>query len=123
GDGRGYRNVTGVQTCALPISGFLELAKEHWKMGLAEWYRSFSKRAFVKDLQKLIPSIQPQHLEKAPAGVRAMALSPEGDILEDFQFEATENEIHVLNAPSPAATAGLAIGDEIVARARKNFGL
>lgn len=122
----GYKKISfdleeTIETFNFP--GFLELAKEHWKMGLAEWYRSFSKRAFVKDLQKLIPSIQPQHLEKAPAGVRAMALSPEGDILEDFQFEATENEIHVLNAPSPAATAGLAIGDEIVARARKNFGL
>ncbi|MCW9707655.1 L-2-hydroxyglutarate oxidase [Fodinibius salsisoli] len=105
----------------LNFSGFWKLAKQHWKMGLEEWYRSFSKRAFVKDLQKLVPAIRPHHLKHSPSGVRAMALKPNGEILDDFQFETTENEIHVLNAPSPAATAGLAIGDEILARAEKAF--
>jgi L-2-hydroxyglutarate oxidase len=105
------------------FSGFWNLAKQHWKMGLAEYYRSFSKKAFVRDLQKLIPSIRSQHLEPAAPGVRAMALTPDGDIVNDFQFEETSNAIHVLNAPSPAATAGLAIGDEITKRAETVFGL
>lgn len=105
----------------LNFPGFWELAKEHWKMGLDEWYRSFSKKAFVEGLQDLVPAIRPQHLKKSPSGVRAMALKPNGEILNDFQFEVTSNEIHVLNAPSPAATAGLAIGDEIVKRAEKAF--
>ncbi len=105
----------------LNFPGFWKLAKKHWKMGLDEWYRSFSKKAFVKGLQDLIPAIRPHHLKPSPAGVRAMALKPNGEILDDFQFEVTENEIHVLNAPSPAATAGLAIGDEIVKRAESAF--
>lgn len=105
----------------LNFPGFWKLAAEHWKMGLGEWYRSFSKKAFVRNLQKLVPAIRPEHLTVSPSGVRAMALKPNGEILDDFQYEATENEIHVLNAPSPAATAGLAIGDEIVRRAEKAF--
>lgn len=107
----------------LNFPGFWKLAKKHWRMGLDEWYRSFSKKAFVEGLQKLIPSIQADHLKPSPSGVRAMALQPDGEILDDFCYESTENEIHVLNAPSPAATAGLAIGDEIVKRARSNFSL
>jgi L-2-hydroxyglutarate oxidase len=105
----------------LNYPGFYKLARKYWKMGLDEWYRSFSKRAFVKGLQKLIPSIRPHHLKPSPSGVRAMALKPNGEILDDFQFEVTDREIHVLNAPSPAATAGLAIGDEILKRAEKAF--
>jgi L-2-hydroxyglutarate oxidase len=110
-----------IETVNFP--GFWKLAGQHWRMGLEEYYRSFSKKAFVKDLQKMVPAIRPQHLEPAKAGVRAMALRPNGDIVNDFQFSATANEIHVLNAPSPAATAGLAIGDEIVKQAKNNFGL
>jgi L-2-hydroxyglutarate oxidase len=105
----------------LNFPGFWNLAKKHWKMGLDEWYRSFSKKAFVKGLQDLIPAIRSEHLIPSPAGVRAMALKPNGEILDDFQFEVTKNEIHVLNAPSPAATAGLAIGDEILKRAKNAF--
>lgn len=105
----------------LNFPGFYNLARKYWKMGLDEWYRSFSKRAFVKGLQELIPSIRPEHLKPSPSGVRAMALKPNGEILDDFQFEVTNREIHVLNAPSPAATAGLAIGDEILKRAENAF--
>jgi L-2-hydroxyglutarate oxidase len=105
----------------LNFPGFWNLAKKHWKMGLDELYRSFSKKAFVEGLKDLVPAIGVEHLKKSPAGVRAMALKPNGDILDDFQFEVTDNEIHVLNAPSPAATAGLAIGDEVVKRAEKAF--
>lgn len=110
-----------IETVNFP--GFWNLARQHWRMGLDEYYRSFSKRAFVRGLQKLIPAIRPHHLEPAPSGVRAMALRPNGDIVDDFQFASTPQEIHVLNAPSPAATAGLAIGDEIVERARQTFAL
>ena len=110
-----------IETVNFP--GFWKLAKQHWRMGLDEYYRSFSKQAFVQGLKKLIPSIEASDLKPAPAGVRAMALTPEGDIVDDFKFASTEREIHVLNAPSPAATAGLAIGDEIVTRAREAFNL
>lgn len=105
----------------LNFPGFWNLAKEHWKMGLEEYYRSFSKKAFVKNLQKLVPAISESDLQPSPSGVRAMALKPSGEILDDFHFETTLREIHVLNAPSPAATAGLAIGDEIVRRAETSF--
>lgn len=101
--------------------GFWKMAKEHWRMGLDEYHRSFSKKAFVKGLQKLIPKVKEEQLQVSPSGIRAMALQPNGEILDDFYFEVVDREIHVLNAPSPAATAGLAIGDEIVKRIEKNF--
>lgn len=107
----------------LNFSGFWNLASQHWRMGLNEYYRSLSKPAFVKTLQKLVPAIKSDQLEPAGSGVRAIALKPNGDILDDFHFEITENAIHILNAPSPAATAGLAIGDEIVKQAKMNFNL
>jgi (S)-2-hydroxyglutarate dehydrogenase len=103
--------------------GFWKLAGKHWRMGLDEMYRSFSKRGFLENLRKLIPAVEMHHITESPAGVRAMALLPNGDILDDFHFETTDREVHVLNAPSPAATAGLAIGDEIVAKAKSSFGL
>lgn len=90
-------------------------------MGLDEYKRSFSKKAFVKGLQKLIPEVKEEHLKVSPAGIRAMALQPNGEILDDFYFEVVDRQIHVLNAPSPAATAGLAIGDEIVKKVEANF--
>ncbi len=104
-------------------SGFWNLAKEHWRMGLDEYYRSLSKKTFVKSLQKLIPSVRSTQMERAGSGIRAIALKPNGEILDDFYYERTENAIHVLNAPSPAATAALAIGDEIVKRVKNNFDL
>ncbi len=110
-----------IETINFP--GFWNLAKKHWRMGLEEYYRSFSKKAFVEDLQRLIPAISEDDLVTSPSGVRAMALKPNGEILDDFHFETTRNEIHILNAPSPAATAGLAIGDEVVKRAEQNFDL
>ena len=99
------------------------MAAKHWRMGLDEYKRSFSKKAFVKGLQKLIPEIRKEHLQHSPSGIRAMALQPNGEILDDFYFEVAENQIHVLNAPSPAATASLAIGDEIVRKVKAEFSL
>lgn len=101
--------------------GFWKMARQHWRMGLDEYKRSFSKKAFVKGLQKLIPEVREEHLQVSPSGIRAMALQPNGEILDDFYFEVVDRQIHVLNAPSPAATAGLAIGDEIVKRVEEHF--
>ncbi|MBD3616888.1 MAG: L-2-hydroxyglutarate oxidase [Gracilimonas sp.] len=101
--------------------GFWKMARQHWRMGLDEYKRSFSKKAFVKGLQKLIPEVRVEHLRVSPSGIRAMALQPNGEILDDFYFEVVDRQIHVLNAPSPAATAGLAIGDEIVKKVEEHF--
>lgn len=108
---------------ALFFKGFRKMASKHWRMGLDEYKRSFSKKAFVKGLQKLIPEVREEHLKHSPAGVRAMALLPNGEILDDFYFEVSGKQIHVLNAPSPAATAGLSIGDEIVKKVKTEFSL
>lgn len=108
---------------SLSFSGFWKMSAEHWRMGLDEYKRSLSKKAFVKGLQKLIPEVRKEHLKQSPPGVRAMALQPNGEILDDFYFEMSGNQIHVLNAPSPAATAGLAIGDEIVRKVKMEFAL
>ncbi len=105
----------------LRFPGFWKLIGRHWRMGLGEWHRSLSKQAFLKGLQNLIPELRSEDIEPAPAGVRAMALTPKGEIVDDFSFVADGREIHVLNAPSPAATAGLSIGDEIVRRALAQF--
>jgi len=98
---------------ALSYPGFWKLAQRHWRAGAAEMWRSFSKRAFVRALQRLCPAIQPEHLHAAPAGVRAQALTPDGALVDDFRFVRAARMLHVLNAPSPAATASLAIGEEI----------
>jgi len=108
---------------SLTFSGFWKMSMKHWRMGLDEYKRSMFKSAFVKGLQELVPEVTVNHLQESPAGVRAMALHPNGEILDDFHFEVVERQIHVLNAPSPAATAGLSIGDEIVRRAKEHFNL
>ena len=103
--------------------GFWKLSFKHWRMGVDEYKRSLFKSEFVKGLQKLVPSVRSEHLKVSPTGVRAMALKPNGEILDDFHFEVDERMVHVLNAPSPAATAGLSIADEIVQKAQSNFDL
>lgn len=99
-------------------SGFRKLAKRHWRQGMGEFWRSFSKQAFVKALQRLVPEIRASHLIPAPAGVRAQALSSDGKLIDDFLILESERMIHVCNAPSPAATASLNIGNTIVDRLR-----
>ena len=90
--------------------GFRKVAVKHWRAGLEEYYRSFSKQAFVRALQRLIPDIKSEYLEVGGAGIRAQACDRDGNLLDDFDFRGEGNIIHVCNAPSPAATASLAIG-------------
>jgi L-2-hydroxyglutarate oxidase LhgO len=121
----GYRNTTVnardlIETLTYP--GFWRLAARYWRIGADEMWRSFSKRAFVRALQRLVPAIQSQHLDWAPAGVRAQAVSRNGEMLDDFVIDETERVINVENAPSPAATASLNIGRLIVDRLAPRFG-
>ncbi|WP_068257992.1 L-2-hydroxyglutarate oxidase [Rubripirellula obstinata] len=101
---------------SLSYPGFQSLAKKHWRKGLGEIHRSLSKRAFVKALQKLIPEIRGRDLKPGRAGVRAQAIDADGNLIDDFLFKQTPGAIHVLSAPSPAATASLAIAETIVDR-------
>ena len=93
--------------------GFLKLSLKYWKTGLGEIWRSVSRQAFVKALQHLVPEIRAQHLVVAPAGVRAQALAPEGKLVDDFLILRQDRVLNVCNAPSPAATAALTIGQSI----------
>ena len=93
--------------------GFWKMASKHYKMGFKEYYRSLVKSSFVHSLQKLIPEITGDDIEPGGAGVRAQALERDGSLTDDFRIVETEDMVHVLNAPSPAATASLSIGDKI----------
>jgi L-2-hydroxyglutarate oxidase len=101
--------------------GFWIMAFKFWKMGMGEYYRSFFKGAFVKALQRLIPELQGEDIHPGGAGVRAQALEPNGALVDDFRIVEAENMVHVLNAPSPAATASISIGEKIAVMANKNF--
>lgn len=94
--------------------GFRKLAAKHWHEGWAEMVRSFSKRAFTRSLQQLVPEITERDLVPCPAGVRAQALRHDGSLVDDFLLVRRSNTLHVCNAPSPAATASLEIAKEIV---------
>ncbi|HUI38604.1 MAG TPA: L-2-hydroxyglutarate oxidase [Thermoplasmata archaeon] len=106
----------------LTTPGFPRMAYRFWRSGLYEMYRSFSKPVFVRSLQKLVPSIVSEDLEPGGSGVRAQALAPDGRLLDDFVFAESETALHVLNAPSPAATASLAIGRHVADRALARLG-
>lgn len=101
---------------------FLRMAMRHWKMSLGEYHRSFSKAAFVRALQRLMPEISADDIETAPAGVRAQALDPSGNLVDDFLIRESEHAVHVCNAPSPAATACLTIGTEVASRLLRKMG-
>lgn len=103
--------------------GFWKMAFKHWRMGMGEQYRSLNKSAFVRALRKLIPEISKKDLKAGGAGVRAQALEPNGFLVDDFRIKESENMVHVLNAPSPAATASINIGRTISKIAHKNFNL
>ena len=105
------------------FSGFWRMAWKHWRMGIGEFYRSYNKRAFVKALQQLLPDLRMEDVHPAGAGVRAQALEPSGQLVDDFRIVEAEHMVHVLNAPSPAATASISIGKNIAGMAQKSFGI
>jgi (S)-2-hydroxyglutarate dehydrogenase len=102
---------------------FWQLARRYWRMGSGEFYRSYRKAAFCRALQRLTPELRVDDLVPAGAGVRAQALGPNGQLVDDFHIAARYRMIHVLNAPSPAATASLSIGSYIARRAAEHFEL
>ena len=103
--------------------GMWRLAAKYWRTGLGEMYRSWNKGAFANALQKLVPEITAADLTPGGVGIRAQAMDAKGNLLSDFHFLDTPNAIHVLNAPSPAATASIPIGQTIASRALQAFGL
>jgi L-2-hydroxyglutarate oxidase LhgO len=122
----GYRNADlswsdVFSTAAFP--GFWRMAMKHWRSGCGELHRSLSKAAFVKSLQRLLPEVGAQDLAPGGSGVRAQAVRRDGVLVDDFQFVTSEKTLHVLNVPSPAATASLVIGKSITETAVKDLGL
>jgi len=106
---------------ALSYRGTWKLFFSNMSFGINEYLRAFSKRRFLKSLQRMVPSLEMEDIHPGRAGVRAMLLSVDGDTRDDFRIEYSESSIHVLNAPSPAATASLAIGEQIAEMAEKHF--
>ncbi len=106
---------------ALGFSGLWRFLGRHKRMCWEELKRSFSKELFCKALQRLVPEIRGDDLETGGAGVRAQAMAPDGTLVQDFHFVHHENALHVLNAPSPAATASLAIGEEIAVQIERSL--
>lgn len=106
---------------ALSYSGTWKLFFNNMSFGINEYRRAFSKKLFLKTLQHLVPSLTMDDLRVGRSGVRAMLLNQQGDTRDDFRIETTDRSIHVLNAPSPAATASLAIGDYVADRYAENF--
>ena len=121
----GYRKrdfSLGESMANLAYPGFWKMAAKYWKIGMGEVYRSFNKRVFLHDLQRLIPEIRNSDLDSGGSGVRAQAVARDGSLLDDFSIIQERDAIHVLNAPSPGATSSLAIGDHIAGLAVENFG-
>ena len=122
----GYRHSdinVGDLASSILYGGFWRMARKHWRSGVGEWHRSLSKPAFVHALQRLLPAITVDDLVPGGSGVRAQALKPDGALVDDFQFVPSGKVLHVLNVPSPAATASLMIGRSIVDTAAATLGL
>jgi L-2-hydroxyglutarate oxidase len=107
----------------ISYKGFWKLAGKYMKEGVDEMIRSASKELFMKNVQKLMPDIQKEDIVPGPAGVRAQALKDDGSLVDDFFIIPGKRSIHVLNAPSPAATASIEIGKEIVKKMEGAFRL
>jgi (S)-2-hydroxyglutarate dehydrogenase len=105
---------------ALAYKGSWKFVARHLRTGMAELHRDVSKRAFVRDMQRYVPDVGADDVTFGPTGIRAQALAPDGNLVDDFLIVGTERMMHVLNAPSPAATASLAIGDELAERALRD---
>lgn len=101
--------------------GFWVMAAKYWQTAFGEFYRSFSKAAFVRALQRLVPELQEEDIHRSGAGVRAQALDSKGNLLDDFSIVEAPRMLHVLNAPSPAATASISIGKTLAEMATRNF--
>jgi L-2-hydroxyglutarate oxidase len=101
--------------------GYWRMGSRYWRVALGELYRSFSRRAFIDALRHLVPGLDVDDVRPRGAGVRAQAVDSRGTLVDDFRIVETEHMIHVLNAPSPAATAALSIGDTIAAMAAARF--
>ena len=110
-----------IETFSYP--GFLSMAQRFWRVGLQEYRRSWCKKTFVGDLQRLLPGLQMNDVYRAGAGVRAQAVAEDGTLVDDFKIIADAGMVHVLNAPSPAATASLSIGAAVAERAIASFAL
>jgi len=122
-EGYSYRHIRLDETAGmLTYPGFWCMAARYWRMGLYELYRSLSKSAFVRALQRLVPDISAADIVPGQTGVRAQAVEKGGALVDDFRIIQTPKAIHVLNAPSPAATASLAIGRHIAALAARALG-
>jgi L-2-hydroxyglutarate oxidase len=104
------------------FSGFWTMAAKHWRTSVGEYHRSWSKAAFVRALQRLMPDLKEEDLIPGGSGVRAQALDITGKLIDDFYFAYTDSMVHVCNVPSPAATASLAIGKSIVDEVVRHFG-
>jgi L-2-hydroxyglutarate oxidase len=120
----GYRRTDlslGDMASSVMFPGLWRMAAKHWRSGLNEFRRSFSKAAFVQALQKLVPEVGENDLVPGSSGVRAQALKRDGTLVDDFQFVPSRRMLHVLNVPSPAATASIAIGRSIVDKASKDL--
>jgi L-2-hydroxyglutarate oxidase len=121
-EGYRWRDVSAAEARALATyPGVWRMARRHWRMGAHEVWRSVSKAAFVRSVARLVPAVTAADLVRAGAGVRAQAVLPDGALADDFLIEEGERAVHVLNAPSPAATASLPIGEEIARRALTRF--
>jgi L-2-hydroxyglutarate oxidase len=121
----GYRRTDinfGDLASSLTFSGLWRMAAQHWRSGCGEYQRSLSKSAFVRALQRLLPELCEEDLVPGDSGVRAQAVKRDGSLVDDFEIVASARMLHVLNVPSPAATASLLIGRTIVDTANKNWG-
>src|SRR5699024_4189648 len=105
----------------LTFPGLYRMGLKNIKEAAGEYYRSFNKKAFVKEAGKLIPLLKEGVIKPMESGVRAQVMKPDGSMLDDFHFEENERSLHVLNAPSPAATCSIEIGREIVERFAKKI--
>jgi len=108
------------ETLAFP--GFRKLVRRHWRTGASEMIRSRSRPMYARSARSLVPEIRPQHLIPGGAGVRAQAVSPDGSLVDDFVIEEAGPTVHVLNAPSPGATASFAIGGHVAGIAARHLG-
>ncbi|PYO23231.1 MAG: L-2-hydroxyglutarate oxidase [Candidatus Rokuibacteriota bacterium] len=123
-EGYTWRRVRPAELLAtLRFAGFRTMARKYWRTGAYEMYRSLSKRAFVSALQRLVPALRAEDIRPGGAGVRAQAVTAGGALVDDFHIVQSADAVHVLNAPSPAATASLAIGRHIATIAAQTFTL